>query len=364
LLGFTTVNSAANPPQSSPVLYVAGSNVLATVTFTNHTRSVSDVGGIFPMLIKGEVSGGHTSFTLWGTNTAAVSANCVVETHADQPLTTNMVDVFQPMTVNWYYAYINHTNWLYAGTSTNTVYVSWQPPTTGNLYHTVVDVACRNAIGQTTESNIVAGIWSDFAGPIPGVYNFKNTTNGEMKYWPDGFSTPAYFYTSNLVAHVKGRCGAWRHFFRDTLLVHAIQSSLLVIEPDIDGIIVPPTNFPNIAFKTFTTSVSNPGQGNSGPPLTYQDTGSGIPIDWGDHHVTFYQAESNSIIFDPSYGVMYSSTTGLSNAQSAWTQSSVIGFAVYFTNSTGSRYRAFATYAAVQNAKTNGNVLKWTQHNE
>jgi hypothetical protein len=307
------VNSAANPPQSSPVLYVAGSNVLATVTFTNHTRSVSDVGGIFPMLIKGEVSGGHTSFTLWGTNTAAVSANCVVETHADQPLTTNMVDVFQPMTVNWYYASINQTNWLYAGQSANRVYVSWQPPTTANLYHTVVDVACRNAIEQTNESNIVAGIWSGFTNRSV----LKADGTGPMKYWGtnalahgnDTNELNRLDRTSQLVKYADGQCGAWQKFFYDVLSVHGITStqhdihrpsfSRAIIIGVISNMVLvaipgqnnpaPYNNFANHAVNSYGQHIYDPSYGNKWVSQ----------IQWEDNSVAFYLTNTNSIFIDP-----------------------------------------------------------------
>lgn len=56
------------------------------------------------------------------------------------------------------YAVPNRTNFLDAGRSTNWVDVSWKEPITQNRIDTVVDVACRNAVGRSSERDIVTGI--------------------------------------------------------------------------------------------------------------------------------------------------------------------------------------------------------------
>jgi hypothetical protein len=194
------------------------------------------------------------------------------------------------------------------------------------VFHTVLDVACRNAVGQTLESDIVAAIWSDFEAPIPGVRSWDGI---EMKYWPDGYATPKNHFTFQLVAAKKGRCGAWRQLFADTLRVHGIQSTLLVIKPDVADIadkVPPPAGFPYLARISFVINQDHPGQGNSGPPLLAGQPGPGLPIEFPNHFVSLYEAGSLSSIFDPSYGLWFSSTTALANAQNAWAQASVAGF--------------------------------------
>jgi len=225
------------------------------------------------------------------------------------------------------------------------------------VFHTVLDVACRNAVGQTLESNIVAGIWSDFEGPIPGVRSWDGI---EMKYWPDGYDTPDYQFTFQLVAAKKGRCGAWWQLFADTLRVHGIQSALLGIKPDVADIVIePPPNFPHLWGIRFTVYPDHPAQGNSGPPLTRITRGPGLPIDFPDHAVSLYEAGSVKTIFDPSYGLRFSSAEGLTNLQRAWEQACVAGFAWIFTNSVGDAVRLFQSYDWACRAKTNGTPLKW-----
>ena len=201
------VDAAGTTVNSWPVLYVSGSHVQAYAAFANRALTETEVSGEFPLIFKGKVSGGHSSFTLWGENAGSVSDKVGATVYADDPLEADKVDYFKPMKIKWYYGYTNKPDFIYAGTSTNAVYVSWKTPTTGDLYHTVVDVACRNAAGKTTEADIVSGTWSDFAGPIPGV---KSWDNVEMKYWPEGWGTPEYFDISELVHYKEGRCGAWQ----------------------------------------------------------------------------------------------------------------------------------------------------------
>lgn len=112
-------------------------------------------------------------------------------TEADMPF-PDKVNFYNKMNLSWKCAGPSGTNFTGAGTSLNQVYVTLADPISV-LYHTVVDVACRNAVGKSAATDVVNGIWDDFAGPIPGVLSFKGV---EMKYWPDGYSTPKYFDTA------------------------------------------------------------------------------------------------------------------------------------------------------------------------
>jgi hypothetical protein len=356
-------NETTHIVTSSPVLYVSGSNVEAMVTFKTY-----GTGGAFPMIIKGMVSGGRTSFTLWGTNTSNVGDPIEPNTYADQSLTANLVDFYNPMTIKWYYGFTNKPDWLYAGTSTNQMYVTWKTPATGSLYHTVVDVACRNATGETTESDILNGIWSDFAGPIPGV---KSWDGVEMKYWPEGYNTPGYFFTSDLVRYKEGRCGAWQDFFGNVVAIHAISSASLGVYPNpLIPAPTPPAGYTVLEINglAFVASSSHPGQGNNQTNVTWldlvnQSSISGLPIDWGDHGVRLYTTGTSNVIYDPSYGVMFSSDSSLAAAEKAWELYSVVGFCWVWSNpNTGDKYRDLRSYSEVRNTiYPNGDLLIWTK---
>ena len=110
-------NGVSGPVRSHPTLYVSGNFV---DTDTGFEQSGA---GSFPVVIKGEVSGGATAFTLWGTNITRSGTLWSELTFADNALTPDKVDFFNPMTVKWSYGDTNKQNFVDAGTSTNQVYV-------------------------------------------------------------------------------------------------------------------------------------------------------------------------------------------------------------------------------------------------
>jgi hypothetical protein len=139
------------------------------------------------------------------------------------------------------------------------------------------------------------------------------------------------------------------------------------IKPDVADIadkVPPPAEFPYLARISFVINQDHPGQGNSGPPLLAGQPGPGLPIEFPNHFVSLYEAGSLSTIFDPSYGLWFSSTTALANAQNAWAQASVAGFRWLFTNDAGEGRLVFRIYDWASGVKTNGNVLEWTPFDE
>jgi hypothetical protein len=82
---------------------------------------------------------------------------------------------------------------------------------------------------MVTEAGKVNGIWSDFQGPIPGVFSWDHA---EMRYWPDGWGTPGNFQAADLVRDKKGRCGAWEDLYRSVLSIHSIGASVLSVYPN------------------------------------------------------------------------------------------------------------------------------------
>ena len=199
------------------------------------------------------------------------------------------------------------------------------------LYHTVVDVGCRNGEGLIRQSfatdddyKIAAfnAIWSDFADPVPGVmaaYPLDVPDYGsqvtEMKYWPLGYDTPEIFDTSPLVLNRAGRCGAWTRFMRDVLAGQRISADVYRIVPK-DAVGPAPSGYPNLVSNGFDVNSNHPGQGNSGPAL-YGEPGepvNGLPCRFTDHalvNVTGVPAPSQgedfikSTIYDPSYGLSF-----------------------------------------------------------
>ena len=257
--------------QSSPALYASGNRVQTTTGF-----KVANYGS-FPVVVKGEASGGITSFTLWGTNSPN-GPNWTIDTIADKPLATNMVDFYNPMTIKWSYAAATTNQPLkfaYAGTSTNKIYVSLREPTADTLTLTTVHIACANAVGMSADSNIVQAIWQNFSS-----LNVKRQSDGSiLGYWltPDPQGGGDSF---SLILYSDGTCGSWANLFLDAQKVHNIIGST-------NWGIYPPSGFQEIGIYT-----NLPAQGNPNPPARFID-----------HNVV----EWSGAIYDPSYGKVFSS---------------------------------------------------------
>jgi hypothetical protein len=290
--------------QSSPVCFAAGNIIEAVGSFA----VVGD--GNLNVILKGEASGGLTDFIFWDTN-ATAGSNCYFGIKADRPLATNTVDFYNPLQIKWSYAALQTNEplqFIDAGVSTNQMYVTWKTPSSGtHRHHTVVHTACAYAIGQTTESNIVAAIWSKFATrQVPR----WNETNGMLYYGTNALAhinqgTNSFAWTDKLVKYADGQCGAWQNFFHDVLALHAIASTMHIIYPPPfgDGFIVG-----TLVGTNITDIAAVPAQNNN----------NFIPINFQNHGVNLY----NGLIYDPSYGRTWTN-------QLAWEDGSV---ALYHTN--------------------------------
>jgi hypothetical protein len=109
------------------------------------------------------------------------------------------------------------------------------------------------------------------------------------------------------------------------------------------------------------------GQGNNLAATTLYDayTGNlfpGLPIDWGDHAMCWYQEGATIVIFDPSYGVTFLGRT-LEEAELSWEQASVVGFCWLWRKPHDNAFeRDYFPYDYIRNnLKTNGPILLWEQ---
>jgi hypothetical protein len=199
----------AGVEQGFPVLYVSGDKVETRTAF----RLAG--GGTWPVVAKGIVSGGASSFTLWGTNwSPGGGPECYFNCYADNPLQANRVDYYKPMTIKWQYAYLNRLKFLDAGRSTNQVYVTLAAPQTANLYHTVVHLACAND-GATTENQAVAKTWSFFTGRQVAMWN-------GAPLWYYFTAAPPASTTSDLLAGQDGDCDAFANLLFDAFQVNGV----------------------------------------------------------------------------------------------------------------------------------------------
>jgi hypothetical protein len=202
-------DDAGKTVQSYPALYVSGQEVQTTTEFKT-------VGGGFPVVIKGEVSGGHTSFTLWATNDTGAPMSGFAA-FPDQPLTADLVDFYDSMKIKWYYGDIHKKDFIYAGQSINQVYVTLRAPTNGvELFHTTVHLSCKNAAGETTDAGCTAKIWSEFTDR-----DVRRVDGTRLTYYSSWSCVNAD--TATLLANGDGQCAAWAYFFLDMRQIQGVD---------------------------------------------------------------------------------------------------------------------------------------------
>jgi hypothetical protein len=124
--------------------------------------------------------------------------------------------------VEWEFSFDQGTSWVPAGQSDNRLYAtlenpaplrSW--PVTSKYYETLFDIGTRNAHGKSKVDDVVAGIWSDFKSPIPGIRRkpidgFNVTDNQEIHYWLGGAAPGSCQTLPGLLVDPLGRsaCGS------------------------------------------------------------------------------------------------------------------------------------------------------------
>jgi len=252
----------------------------------------------------------------------------------------NTVDFLNKMVVNWKCSVDGGTTFCDAGASTNQVYVTLNNPTTANLFHTVVHLACANG-HAVNSADATANTWALFAGPA----NVKTWDGGNLlRYYGGGFSgIPTD--TAGLLQNGDGNCVAWMSLFMDSLAADGIASDRVWVRATGagDSFLVknwtygtasytntPPYNW-KLALPTAAYTMAPIPSGGVYGDLTSlatlhgQNTAPPSEKLFGNHRV----ARVGAVYYDPSYGVTYSDAADFQSK-------AVAGFAHDYGDSTSS----------------------------
>ena len=199
-----------------------------------------------------------------------------------------------------------------------------RPPTTSDLYRTVVHLACSQG-NATTEAQAVADTWGQFSGPA----NVKTWDGRSLCYYQAG--TPWATNTvdgqqnievSQLLRDGNGQCNSWREFLESAWGVNGVDSQMATVSSPNQYFLVKnwTANTPtSVATAPYVYSLSlTPYANGSSWTTAFGCTGdlindngisgqnSATPAEklFGRHFIQKY----NGIYYDPSYGVTYSST--------------------------------------------------------
>ena len=305
-------NTLTHTVESFPALYVSGSTVQASLTF-----SVTGLPVASMLVVKGVASGGGVSFTLWGTNAITAGATVWSATVvADTNLPNSRVDFLNPLTISWSFSRTNRDEFTPAGKSTNQVYVSLQPRLgDAPLFHTVVHLACSTP-GATNEDQAVTNTWSKFTGR-----SIKTWNGLPLTYYGTPYGHYANTLAGLLVWH-DGQCTAFGDLLIDAFRVNGIGS--------VKGTIVAPPGT-NMNFLINNIVISGAGQfPNDSDGYVYGEgnidrTVPGIagqnmetPSSKGFNiHALVHRGTSNEY-YDPSYGNRITGPTNFASYIAAW----------------------------------------------
>lgn len=113
-------------------------------------------------------------------------------TTSDLAFESDIARFFKPFNIGWDVSFDGGLTWRAADTTRNTLYVtrSAPQPEAGHFkwYHSVYDISCRNANMQSTDTDIIAAVWSEFtdqsvlnyADDSLHYYSPKNTVNTNL----------------------------------------------------------------------------------------------------------------------------------------------------------------------------------------
>lgn len=267
------------------------------------------------------------------------------------------------------------------GASTHQVYVtagSYVAPTgpTQKIppYITLLDLGTRAAAGQSGQTAVFDGIWSEFdtkniAHPILNPQTGQTTSGPDFSYYTNVYTSIGAWWNSNpflscpnslteLLSQDLGRCGTWAQFLALVLAYQGVSSEPVGLL-GVPGFNFGPDPTPSDAASDYAFMLVGPGLWKWGTPNatgTYQyadpitissgqvTVGAGgfaynasttpiaqgqndTPPEWfltGDHAIDYVQGG----FVDPSYGNPASSTPYPTIG--AYEQSAIAGFAVLF----------------------------------
>lgn len=127
------------------------------------------------------------------------------------------VEFYDPFEAEWEISFDDGSTWCAAGKSSNQLYSTWKAPAGGvTMFHTTIHLSCKNAKGQSAESSIFSGVWSEFTDR-----SVSKVGGGQLTYynnWQNVNTT-----TASLLANGDGQCGSWASLLLDMLKVHGID---------------------------------------------------------------------------------------------------------------------------------------------
>ena len=140
-------------------------------------------------------------------------------THADLEFESEVARFFKPFAIGWDVSFDEGGTWRSADTTKNTMYVTRSNPQSEaghfKYYHSVYDISCRNADGESADTDVIAGIWTEFTDHV--TYNYKGDS---LKYY-----NPKYTSNTNLgtlLSNKNAQCYTFAQLFLACIKVQGV----------------------------------------------------------------------------------------------------------------------------------------------
>ena len=136
-------------------------------------------------------------------------------TTSDLAFEADIARFFKPFNIGWDVSFDGGLTWRAADTTRNTLYVtrSAPQPEAGHFkwYHSVYDISCRNANMQSTDTDIIAAVWSEFtdqsvlnyADDSLHYYSPKNTVNTNLGSLLNNRNAQCYTFAQLFLSTIK-----------------------------------------------------------------------------------------------------------------------------------------------------------------
>ena len=218
--------------RSYPISYVRGTNMVVGAKFT-----VSPALSCEKALVKAAAA---SAANLPATN-ATVSGNSILLPPSKTGRLSDAITCLKPMSMHWEVSFDGGGSWMDAGTSTNTLYVTWARPVSSPHIHTYFDVGCEAAAGVSgtvgENDDVVLGrIWTKFQtksinrasdGRVLTYYGFYDANRNGI--WEEGIDTDRNSPTTchvtsaaELVRTTNGQCHSWAEFMHQVLCAQGL----------------------------------------------------------------------------------------------------------------------------------------------
>lgn len=297
----------------APVAYARNKKVSFNVKFSVVICRAEDVE------VRGSATFGAAALKWSGSvHVAAGATEASIDLTSDNPL-PNEVGIFESTDITWEMN-PSKLGWSAAGTTRNTVYVTLGDPQGTPSFWTLLDISCRAAAGQTTETDVITKCFAAFTGR-----NLSRKRDGKMlRYWFTPFKDCTAASTAQMLrASVgpdgigAGQCGAWASFMIDMFKAHGIVSAdkILIDLNPAEGFLVKAWIFdhpPASAAAAYTHF--RPSQARPGARVAAQNS-----TDSPEHFMNHFIVLVLGKFWDPSYG------NGPFADQKAWENASIDG---------------------------------------